>query len=347
MSVLPNSHEVLLRHVGRLRGQVALLGVQDPALLSRLAVTGLAMTEHAGVHRSLSGAAGWRAAFGYDDPTLQAACYDSLVVFLPKARAELELRLALAFWLARAGAEVLLVGEKKEGIAGAVKHFRARAPSAVKVDSARHCQVWSAQVAVPLAAFDLADWLSWTPLAYRGVSLNIAGLPGVFSLGELDDGTALLLDSFAERPLVAPRVLDFACGAGVIGAWLQASARAEGREVPVDGVDVQAQAVRCARETYARNGGQGTILASDGLSGVSGRWPAVVSNPPFHSGVKTDTSMTEHFLAQVSEHLQPGGELRLVANSFLPYETLMARHVGPVERLAGDRRFTVYRAVRT
>lgn len=57
--------------------------------------------------------------------------------------------------------------------------------------------------------------------------------------------------------------------------------------------------------------------------------------------------MTEHFLAQVSEHLQPGGELRLVANSFLPYETLMARHVGPVERLAGDRRFTVYRAVRT
>lgn len=135
-------------------------------------------------------------------------------------------------------------------------------------------------MAVPLAAFDLADWLSWTPLAYRGVSLNIAGLPGVFSLGELDDGTALLLDSFAERPLVAPRVLDFACGAGVIGAWLQASARAEGREVPVDGVDVQAQAVRCARETYARNGGQGTILASDGLSGVSGRWPGRGQQPP-------------------------------------------------------------------
>ena len=41
-----------------------------------------------------------------------------------------------------------------------------------------------------------------------------------------------------------------------------------------------------------------------------------------------------------------GGELRLVANSFLPYEALIRQHIGPVEKLAQDRRFTVYRAFR-
>ncbi|HCP20107.1 MAG TPA: 16S rRNA methyltransferase, partial [Marinobacter hydrocarbonoclasticus] len=72
----------------------------------------------------------------------------------------------------------------------------------------------------------------------------------------------------------------------------------------------------------------------------------VISNPPFHTGVKTDTSMTEQFLAQVAAHLAHGGELRLVANSFLPYEALIRQHIGPVEKLAQDRRFTVYRAFR-
>lgn len=68
--------------------------------------------------------------------------------------------------------------------------------------------------------------------------------------------------------------------------------------------------------------------------------------PPFHSGVKTDTSMTEQFLREVAQHLEPGGELRLVANSFLPYESEIQRQIGAVEKLAQDRRFTVYRAFR-
>lgn len=345
MSIMPNSHEVLLRNLECLQGRPALLGVRTAALLSRLPCPGLALTEHAGVYADLAGVSGWTACYGYDDGQLRPASCDMAVVFLPKARAELELRLALACWLVRAGGRILLVGEKKEGIAGAVRHFRARLPDATKVDSARHCQVWCATAAEPAPAFVLSDWLEWTSVEHRGVSLRVAGLPGVFSVDALDDGTALLLDTLADAPLNASRVLDFACGAGVIGAWLQLAARARGQGGPVvDGVDVQAQAVFCARETYRRNDCQGRILASDRLAGVEGRWPAVVTNPPFHTGVRTDTSMTERFLAQVSRHLQAGGELRLVANSFLPYEPLIARHVGPPERLAENRRYTVYRA---
>ncbi len=351
MSVMPNSHEALLRNRARLSGRVALLGVSSPALLAELPSGGLAMTEHAGCASQLegqgNGEAAWQVAFGYDHPALTAGGFDTLVVFLPKARAELDLRLSLARWLAAPGASLILLGEKKEGIAGAVKQLKAMAPEAGKIDSARHCQVWLADGITPLAEFQLADWMQWHAVTLADTSIEVSGLPGIFSQGELDGGTAVLLQSLADLPMKADRILDFACGAGVIGAWHQAWQKAQGRAVsPVDGVDVQSQAVICARATYDRNGAEGTIIASDGLAEVDGRWPAIVTNPPFHTGVKTDTSMTENFLRDVSRHLQSRGELRLVANSFLPYESLIQRFIGPVERLVEDRRFTVYRAIR-
>lgn len=340
-----NTHDVLLRNAEWLTGRIALLGVSEPALLGHCPANGLAMSEHAGVYKQLAQYPSWQACFGYQCDDTEAGAFDTVVIFLPKARTELELRLAMARYLGRESATLVLVGEKKEGIAGAVKQFDTVVAGAMKVDSARHCQVWTGTNHQPLQAFKLNDWLRWTPVTCADVDIEVAGLPGVFSEGELDAGTRLLLETLKDKPMKAERVLDFACGAGVIGTWLQAFRQRCG-ESPgvVDGVDVQAQAVACARATYARAGAQGDIHASDGLSGLQGRWPAVVTNPPFHSGVKTDTSMTEQFLRDVAAHLAPRGELRLVANSFLPYESVIQRFIGPVEKLAQDRRFTVYRA---
>jgi 16S rRNA (guanine1207-N2)-methyltransferase len=344
---LPNSHEVLLRNRHLLQGRVALLGVTASGLLADLPAGGMAMSEHAGVCAALAGHDGWEVCFGYDDPALAAGSFDTLVVFLPKARAELDLRLALARWLAAAGARLVLLGEKKEGIAGAVKQLKAVAPDANKTDSARHCQVWCADPIEPLPEFSLQQWMTWTGIDCKTVHLEVAGLPGIFSLGELDEGTRMLLETLDENPLRPGAVLDFACGAGVLGTWLHGWNEQQNHPgVTVDGIDVQSQAVICARATYERNGVSGRILASDGLSGVEGTWPVILSNPPFHSGVRTDLSMTERFLREVVRHLAPGGEVRLVANSFLPYEPLMKRCIGSVERLREDRRFTVYRAFR-
>lgn len=344
---LPNSHAALLKNRHLLVGNIALLGVTSDGLLSELAGGGVAMSEHAGVCEALRGHPDWTVCFGYDDPGFAGGTCNTLVVFLPKARAELELRLALARWLAADGARLVLVGEKKEGIAGAVKQLKAVVPGAAKVDSARHCQVWCAEGVVPLPALDLREWMSWTGVESGGVHIEIAGLPGIFSQGELDDGTRMLLETLADHPVRASHILDFACGSGVIGAWLAAWQKQQGSpHLTVDGVDVQSQAVTCARATYQRNGVSGEIVASDGLSAIEGAWPAILSNPPFHSGVRTDTSMTERFLRDVGRHLRPGGEMRLVANSFLPYEPLIKRCIGPVERLREDRRFTVYRAFR-
>lgn len=346
-SCLLNSHQALLKNQHLLSGRLALLGVASAHLLTELPAGGFAMSEHAGVYHELERHKAWQACFGYEDLALAESRYDSVVVFLPKARAELEMRLALARSLAAENARLILVGEKKEGIAGAIKQLKAVAPQACKVDSACHCQVWCADTIEPVPGFRVQDWLSWSSIECAGISVEVAGLPGIFSQDGLDNGTRMLLETLAENPVRADRLLDFACGAGVIGAWVQAWQAA--REAPVasiDGVDVQSQAVICARETYQRNSAAGTVFASDGLAGIDGQWHGIISNPPFHTGVKTDTSMTEQFLQDVKRHLQPGGELRLVANSFLPYEPLIKRYIGRVERLREDGRFTVYRAFR-
>ncbi|MCK7543406.1 class I SAM-dependent methyltransferase [Marinobacter bryozoorum] len=338
-----NALAALERNSSLLTGRTGLLGLLIPELPALPpGDEPLVITEHAGVAAGLERRGGCRVLFGYQAPETDQGSLDTLVIFVPKARDTLNLYLSLARYLLSAQGQVVLVGEKREGIAGAARQLLGLAPDAQKVDSARHCQVWTARLPGASERFDLSQWLQWHEVACAGTQIAVAGLPGIFSDGRLDEGTARLLESLAEIPVGGP-VLDFACGAGVIGAWLQARSPGQG---PVDGVDVQAQAVFCARQTYDRNNANGTIVASDGLPEDLGLYQAVVTNPPFHSGVRTDTSMTEAFLEQVRRHLQPGGELRLVANRFLPYRGLIEASIGPCKVLSEDRRYTVYQAFR-
>lgn len=336
---MQNTHAVLLKNQAELTGRLALVGLLDPAVLPDFSAGGIAVSDHFGVYQQLLRTPGWQAIYGYIGT--HDARADTAVVFVPKARAELALRLDQACRLLAPDGHLVLVGEKREGIAGAVKQLKAMAPDAVKLDSARHCQLWRSkrpsQGVVPESA-----WLDWHTISSAGYEVEVAGMPGIFSAGRLDEGTRMLLDTLHDTPVSGP-VLDFACGAGVIGAWLHTR---YGADLVIDGVDVQAQAVFCARQTYDKAGVNGQIQASDGLAEVSGRYQTVITNPPFHTGVSTDLSMTTAFLQQVADHLLPGGELRLVANRFLPYASLIEQAIGPTRMLRQDRRFTVYSAFR-
>ncbi len=336
-----NALAALARNTELFAGRVGLLGLPLAELPEvPLGQSPLVVTEHAGIAARLEQSGGVAVRFGYQLAESDLSSVDTLAVFVPKAREALAMHLELARSLLSPHGQLVLVGEKREGIAGAARQLQTLAPDARKVDSARHCQVWQARLPEVETAFEPESWLKWHQIDRAGTRLQVAGMPGIFSDGRLDEGTARLLDSLAERP-VKGSVLDFACGAGVIGAWLHSRWADIGA---VDGVDVQAQAVFCARNTYQRNGVGGQILASDGLPEGLGRYQTIVTNPPFHSGVHTDTSMTEIFLKQARDHLEPGGELRLVANRFLPYRELIETHLGPCEVLSEDSRFTVYQA---
>jgi len=129
-------------------------------------------------------------------------------------------------------------------------------------------------------------------------------------------------------------------GAGVLGAVLK-------RRYPqsrISLLDVDAFAVASSRLTLAANGLQTEVLAGDGIHAAPLGLAAILSNPPFHQGVHTSYAATEQLLRDASGHLQPGGELRLVANSFLQYKPLIEQHLGSCQTLADAEGFRIYQA---
>ncbi|MFA5678123.1 MAG: class I SAM-dependent methyltransferase [Pseudomonas sp.] len=261
------------------------------------------------------------------------------ILVMPKAIERAEYALAQMAPQLGADCPLYLVGEKKGGITRAEKLLAGLGDGAEKLDSARHCQLWRTRVTGDAPAFSLTAWQQDVVLDLADQQVQLLSLPGVFSHGRLDEGSALLLDEMA--PLPGGKVLDFGCGAGVLSVVL---AR-RNPDCRFELVDVDALALYCARQSLQLNQVQADVYPSDGLSDVHGRYAAVVSNPPFHTGVRHDTSIAERFFSQVTRNLVPRGELRIVANGFLRYPPLIEAHIGPCQVLRENNRFKVYSAV--
>lgn len=137
---------------------------------------------------------------------------------------------------------------------------------------------------------------------YRGHSLSFMTDAGVFSRGELDQGTRLLLDALPE---LSGDVLDLGCGWGAIGVSL-ARANPACRVVMAD---VNHRALELAKANLDRNGVSARCVESDGMAALSGlRFDAVVTNPPIRAGKQVIYRM----FADAAACLNPGGALYLV-----------------------------------
>lgn len=329
--------EVLLRQAELFAGPVLLAGLPADDLLGKLPEArgwGWLWDEYSAVEARYPG----RCQFGTQVPE---AAFGAAVLFLPKSRELTDYLLAaLAALAARLpGAPLYLVGEKRAGIERAAKQLEPFGRPR-KLDSARHCQLWQVTVEQAPAAPDLDGLARRYPVATKDGELQVVSLPGVFSHGRLDVGSRLLLEHLDGLPHGA--VLDFGCGAGVLGAALK-------RHYPASHLhllDVDAFAVASSRLTLAANALDGSVQAGRGIGDAPHDLAAIVSNPPFHQGVHTDYQATEQLLRDAARHLRPGGELRLVANSFLRYAPLIEQHLGPCTVLAERDGFRVYSARR-
>jgi 16S rRNA (guanine1207-N2)-methyltransferase len=61
----------------------------------------------------------------------------------------------------------------------------------------------------------------------------------------------------------------------------------------------------------------------------------VVMNPPFHSGRAPRPQLGAAFIRAAAALLKPSGQLLMVANRHLPYETALAETFRKVEELPG------------
>ena len=138
---------------------------------------------------------------------------------------------------------------------------------------------------------------------YRGVALTFQTDAGVFSKGEVDTGTRLLLEALPEE--MSGEILDLGCGWGVIG--ISVAKKWPGTRVTM--ADVNTRALDLSRENAKRNGAEVTCVESDGMAELAEKtFDAVVTNPPIRAGKQVIYKM----FADAAAQLKPGGALYLV-----------------------------------
>ncbi len=173
---------------------------------------------------------------------------------------------------------------------------------------------------------------------YRGIPLVFGTDAGVFSRGEVDAGTDLLLKALPEE--MEGDILDLGCGWGVIGI----SVARKWPAARVTLADINQRALELSRENAKRNRADVVCTESDGMAAFEGRiFDTVITNPPIRAGKQVIYRM----FADAGKCLKPGGALYLVirkqqgAESCIKYlQTIFAN----VEKISKSGGFWVLKA---
>ncbi len=230
---------------------------------------------------------------------------------------------------------VYVVGHKREGIDSAPRTLGTWYSDVSLVDRARRCALY--RLDGPRSDAPCADSLlrRWS---LPGTRHEVVADPGVFSSAELDAGSAMLIEALPKRS--PERMLDIACGAGVVGL----SALDRYPDCALTFCDVDAGALDATRRAVAAAGSDARVLASNVYSDVTGRFRLIAANPPFHDGVATRHDVAPRIIAGAWRHLSRSGTLLIVANRFLRYQPLLEDVFRQVDIVNDDGKFRVYAA---
>ncbi|MDP2715240.1 class I SAM-dependent methyltransferase [Rheinheimera sp.] len=335
--MLATASQLVLRNIDDLRGKVLIVEPMADNLATEL--LHLAPELELSCYSTDAGAAqSWShpAVQLYADVSPQfSATFDTVVLFYPKSKEQLTFTLAQLKPALSATTAVFVTGDNKGGIKSLSSHAQKLGLNANKLDNAKHC-LWFA-LHGDFQQLPQAKAASFS-IDAAGEKLTLHSLPGVFNHGKLDVGTALLLDNLPE--VHQGKVLDFACGCGVIGAMLKRKHPA----IELFSSDISSLAVKATELTLAANNLTGAVVAADGLPATPKQFDCIVSNPPFHTGIKTDYSIVDAFISQSAARLSSNGSLTIVANSHLSYLELLQQAFKKVTVKAKANGFVVYRA---
>jgi len=166
---------------------------------------------------------------------------------------------------------------------------------------------------------------------YRGHTLRFTTDAGVFSKGELDNGTRILLKAMPEK--MQGRVLDLGCGWGPVGVSLGKTFE----NVSIVMSDVNERALELAKSNASHNGVKADGILSDGLEQVEGVFDYIITNPPIRAGKQ----VIYRLFLQSRDQLSKQGELYIVirkqqgAESAIKYLKTLFDQVDTIEKSGG------------
>ena len=259
-----------------------------------------------------------------------AGSFDAATLRLPKAKDELQMSVHAAAVSLRIGARLWVYGAGDEGIRSARPLLEPLFKEVTTVSTGSRCRVLGAvrsSVSTGLKGA-LTDWTQITNMMMCDSFRDWISYPGVFAHGKVDSGTMTLIEVLSSLPRRA-RVLDFACGSGLIGATVLS----KDSSASVEFLDADAVALKAV----IQNVPDARVILSDGYSGVRGHsYDMIVSNPPYHEGKAESRQMLERLLSGAPRHLMPGGALLFVTQRRQRVKSLLASRF-PVTEAVLDR----------
>lgn len=229
-------------------------------------------------------------------------------------------------------------------IAGMSKHFpiawlnslEAKADKYQQLPIAKKARLVSIKGLQAFSHKSSSFWQGYQLPSRTGKSIQVKGLPGVFSRNKLDQGTEVLLKHLPDD--ISGTLCDLGCGNGVISLHIAQNYP----DTQVIATDDSLLAVQSARENAKTNGLKLDVRQGHSLSAVSQELDWVICNPPFHDGHKELTNIATDMFHDAHKLLKRGGKLVVVANRNLPYHSRLLALFTHVESPSKDRRFTIY-----
>lgn len=271
-----------------------------------------------------------------------AGTYDLVVLKIPRETAYLA-------WLLRWANSVLKPGGAMLA-AGMIKHLPDRSvdvfAGAVEVQNVSRATKKARVITCGRGQATLDNWPgTWKGYQLENSSVGVDAMPAVFAREKLDIGTRLMLPHLTSvLKLCAPgaRVLDLACGNGVLGL----SALAQRLDIELTFSDVSSQAVLSARHNTeaAFPDAKALFVHSDGVAGDNEPFEQILLNPPFHEGGVVGDHIALRLFEQASQNLSGAGRLLLVGNRHLGYHKSLRRFFPQVRQLDANPKFIVFEA---
>lgn len=139
-------------------------------------------------------------------------------------------------------------------------------------------------------------------ISINGINFTFNTDNGVFSKGELDFGTNLLIKNVLKLN-VSGNILDLGCGYGPIGIILSKLTNSN-----VTMSDVNKRAIHLSKMNAKKNNVSVNVIESDGYENITDTFDYVISNPPIRVG----KIILYKLLLDTKKHLNNDGKLIIV-----------------------------------
>lgn len=239
------------------------------------------------------------------------------------------------------GAELVLIGDKSEGI----KTYSRKAEQRLggTREERKEGSVWRAVMTKGGTTGEPLEDQNYRDLRALGLDGGETYLtkPGLYGWNKIDRGSAFLIEQLpvmlgTELPLRGP-VLDLGCGFGYLAL------NACDGETRLTCTDNNAAALLACEANLVQRGLQGSVIASDAGRELEPGFDTILCNPPFHAGFSVEGDLTERFLEQAARLLAPNGSACFVVNLHIPLERKAASLFAQIDCHADNGHFKLIR----